>query len=557
VSATQGSKATQAARKPARKPKKPVGMVTLVGAGPGDPELLTVRATETLAAAEVVVGPADRFAAVIARYSPDAEVVDTAGLAPGADAAKLVTTAAKDGKRVVRLFEGDPFVACGGPALGVALAKAKIPWQLVPGVTAALTVPAYAGIPPLDRASGAVTVVDLSAGDPDWPALAAGAPTLVFLMLEAEDAGKVTTSLVEAGLPATTPAAVTVAGTLPDQRSAVATVDTIGDAVAAAEVSGPATLVVGAAVKQRDKLSWFESRPLAGWKVLVPRTKEQAGALSDQLRGYGAVPVEVPTIAVEPPRTPQQMERAVRGLVQGRYQWVVFTSTNAWRAVRERLEEYGLDARAFAGIKIACIGEVTADAVRAYGISPDLVPSGEQSSEGLLADWPPYDEVLDPIERILLPRADIATETLVAGLKELGWEVDDVTAYRTVRAAPPPAETREAIKTGGFDAVLFTSSSTVRNLVGIAGKPHEATVIACIGPKTCQTAEEHGLKTHVKAPTPSVPALVDALAEYAAQLRVDAEAEGVPSRPTERLAKARARKKSPAKKQVKSKGSGS
>jgi uroporphyrinogen III methyltransferase/synthase len=499
------------------------------------------------------VGPADRFAAVIARYAPDAEVVDTSALPAGDDTAKAVTAAARDGRRVVRIFQGDPFVACGGPALATALVKAKVPWQVVPGVSAAFTVPTYAGIPPLDRSVGSVTVVDLSAGDPDWTALAA-APTLVVLLPEADDAGKVGASLVEAGLAGTTPAAVTVAGTLPEQRTAAATVDTIGEAVAAAEVAGPATLVVGAAVKQRDKLSWFESRPLAGWKVLVPRTKEQAGALSEQLRGYGAVPVEVPTIAVEPPRTPQQMERAVRGLVQGRYQWVVFTSTNAWRAVRERLEEYGLDARAFAGIKIACIGDVTAAAVRAYGIQPDLVPSGEQSSEGLLADWPPYDEVLDPIERILLPRADIATETLVAGLKELGWEVDDVTAYRTVRAAPPPAETREAIKTGGFDAVLFTSSSTVRNLVGIAGKPHEATVIACIGPKTCQTAEEHGLKPHVKSPTPSIPALVDALAEYAAQLRVEADAQGLPVRPTERLAKARARKKVPSKKPAKPAG---
>jgi len=213
------------------------------------------------------------------------------------------------------------------------------------------------------------------------------------------------------------------------------------------------------------------------------------------------------------------------------------------RAVREKFAELGLDARAFAGVKVACVGEQTADAVRAFGIQPELVPTGEQSSEGLLAEFSPHDEVLDPVGRILLPRADIATETLAAGLVEMGWEVDDVTAYRTVRAAPPPAETREAIKTGGFDAVLFTSSSTVRNLVGIAGKPHEATVIACIGPKTCQTAEEHGLKVHVKAAKPSVAELVDALAAYAEELRAEAEADGLPFRPTERLAKARQRKK--------------
>ena len=252
----------------------------------------------------------------------------------------------------------------------------------------------------------------------------------------------------------------------------------------------PVIAVVGerSAAAQRDQLSWFESKPLFGWQVLVPRTKEQAASLSDQLRSYGAVPHEVPTIAVEPPRTPQQMERAVKGLVTGRYEWIAFTSVNAVKAVREKFEEYGLDARAFAGIKVAAVGEQTAKALVDFGVKPDLVPSGEQSAAGLLEDWPPYDPVFDPIDRVFLPRADIATETLVAGLIELGWEVDDVTAYRTVRASPPPAETREAIKGGGFDAVLFTSSSTVRNLVGIAGKPHNVTVIACIGPATAKTA---------------------------------------------------------------------
>jgi uroporphyrinogen III methyltransferase/synthase len=258
--------------------------------------------------------------------------------------------------------------------------------------------------------------------------------------------------------------------------------------------------------------------------VLVPRTKEQAGAMSERLSAYGAVPVEVPTIAVEPPRTPAQMERAIKGLVTGRYEWIVFTSTNAVRAVREKFEEFGLDARAFAGVKITCVGEATAQAVRAFGINPELVPSGDQSSEGLLADFPPYDEVLDPIDRVLLPRADIATETLAAGLRQLGWEIDDVTAYRTVRAAPPAADIRDAIKSGGFQAVCFTSSSTVRNLVGIAGKPHARTVVACIGPQTAATAREFGLRVDVEPETASVPALVDALAAFA-EARVEEERE--------------------------------
>ena len=193
------------------------------------------------------------------------------------------------------------------------------------------------------------------------------------------------------------------------------------------------------------------------------------------------------------------MERAIEGIESGRYQWIAFTSINAVRAIRERFEQRGLDARHLAGLKIAAIGEATAAALQDFGVRADLLPPAEaQSSAGLLEVWPDRDPELDPIGRVFLPRADIATEKLVAGLTELGWEVDDITAYRTVRAAPPAAEIREAIKTGGFDAVVFTSSSTVRNLVGIAGKPHATTVIAAIGPETANTAVEHGLKVAVQ-----------------------------------------------------------
>jgi uroporphyrinogen III methyltransferase/synthase len=338
--------------------------------------------------------------------------------------------------------------------------------------------------------------------------------------------GEVAAGLVAAGRPATTPVAITRAGTTTAQSTLTSTLGDVAADARASRFTGPALTVVGDAVAQRPTLSWFETKPLFGWRVLVPRTKEQAAALSDRLGAHGAVPVEVPTISVEPPRTPQQMDRAVQGLVSGRYLWVAFTSVNAVRAVRERLEEYGLDARAFAGLKVGAVGEQTAAALTAFGVRPDLVPSGEQSSAGLLEDFPEFDPVFDPINRVFLPRADIATDTLVAGLVDLGWEVEDVTAYRTVRAAPPAAETREAIKTGGFDAVLFTSSSTVRNLVGIAGKPHASTVVACIGPATAKTAEEHGLRVDVLAETPSVSALAEALAAHGDALRLAAAEAG-------------------------------
>jgi uroporphyrinogen III methyltransferase/synthase len=236
------------------------------------------------------------------------------------------------------------------------------------------------------------------------------------------------------------------------------------------------------------------------------------------------------------------MDKAVRGLVEGRYEWIAFTSVNAVKAVREKFEEYGLDARAFSGLKIAAVGDKTAAAIADWGLRADLVPSGEQSAAGLLEDWPEYDDMLDPINRVFLPRADIATENLVAGLVDLGWECDDVTAYRTVRAAPPPAPTREAIKAGKFDAVVFTSSSTVRNLVGIAGKPHPSTVIAVIGPATAKTAEEHGLRVDVLAAHPDVDELVDALADFGAARRAAMVDSGQPvTKPSERKPTSRKR----------------
>ncbi len=476
------------------------------------------RAVEALAVADVVVVDRARHQAVLGRCRGDAEVVDTAELGGAAEVAKAAVAAARDGRHVARVVDGDPTVLSGFAEEADACARAKVAFELVPGVSAAYAVPAYAGVPVTAAQVRAVTVVSVAdGGELDWAALAALEGSVVFLGI-AGAVGKVAAALVEPGRAGATPIAVTAQGTTTAQRTVVATLDTVERE--AAGLNGDLVAVVGPTVKLRERLSWWETKPLFGWKVLVPRTKEQAAALSDQLRGYGAVPVEVPTIAVEPPRTPQAMERAIKGLVTGRYGWVVFTSVNALKAVREKLEEFGLDARALAGITVAVVGEQTAAALRGWGIEPDLVPSGEQSSEGLLAEWPDHDTVGDLLDRVLLPRADIATETLAAGLVERGWEIEDVTAYRTVRAAPPPAPIREAIKSGGFDAVLFTSSSTVRNLVGIAGKPHASTVIACIGPQTGKTAEEHGLRVDVMAPSPSVSVLAEALADFGLQRRL-------------------------------------
>jgi uroporphyrinogen III methyltransferase / synthase len=539
------------------------GRITFVGAGPGDPGLLTTRARNVLAHAALVLTDPDVPEGVLALIgtelppasgpepaTPEAEpdtdakgddatagtaVVPAApvmtfphgvdvrpALGDPADVAKLLLTEAKTGVDVVRLVAGDPLSVDAVITEVNALAKAQSNFEIVPGLPASTAVPAYAGLP----LGSAHTVADVRDPKVDWAALAA-APGPLILHATVSHLPDAARTLIEYGLTDGTPCVVTANGTTCQQRSVETTLAglldkaTLAPAEPIGPLAGPLVVTIGKTVTNRAKLNWWESRALYGWTVLVPRTKDQAGEMSDRLVGHGALPIEVPTIAVEPPRSPAQMERAVKGLVDGRFQWVVFTSTNAVRAVWEKFNEFGLDARAFSGVKIACVGQATADKVRAFGINPELVPSGEQSSLGLLDEFPDYDEIFDPVNRVLLPRADIATETLAEGLRERGWEIEDVTAYRTVRAAPPPAHTREMIKTGGFDAVCFTSSSTVRNLVGIAGKPHARTIVACIGPKTAETAAEFGLRVDVQPETAAVGPLVEALAEHAARLRAE------------------------------------
>ncbi len=531
------------------------GRITFVGSGPGDPGLLTTRARTVLANAALVFTDPDVPEAVLALagselpppsgpepaapVNADADAAqDADGAAqavpklPGgpdirpalgdpAEVAKTLAAEARTGIDVVRLVAGDPLSVDSVITEVTALTRSHLNFEIVPGLPDTTAVPTYAGLP----LGSAHTVADVR-GDVDWAALAA-APGPLILHATASHLPDAARTLIEFGLADSTPTVVTANGTTCQQRSVETTLAglldkaTLAGAESAGPLAGPLVVTIGKTVANRAKLNWWESRALYGWTVLVPRTKDQAGEMTEKLVSHGSLPIEVPTIAVEPPRSPAQMERAVKGLVDGRFQWVVFTSTNAVRAVWEKFNEFGLDARAFSGVKIACVGQATADRVRAFGINPELVPSGEQSSLGLLDEFPPYDDVFDPVNRVLLPRADIATETLAEGLRERGWEIEDVTAYRTVRAAPPPAHTREMIKTGGFDAVCFTSSSTVRNLVGIAGKPHARTIVACIGPKTAETAAEFGLRVDVQPEVAAVGPLVEALAEHAARLRAE------------------------------------
>lgn len=522
------------------RPAAAVG-VSFVVAGPGDPELLTVRAHRLLAGADIVL--ADPEVVDLAHQINVNEVlvaVDSNGIELSLAArTKVISDARKANKIVARLLSGDP-VLDGRLALETAAAaKSGIIFEVAAGVSTLSAAASHVGVSLTGGRTREVRVIDADVPAIEW---STHSDTLVTLVIHnaADRIAEITKALIKAGRDPQTPVAIVRDGGTVEQRSVHSTLEGMPNAAKLAKHVGHGIVIVGETVA--DRTAWYETRPLHGWRVLVPKTKDSTDELQDMLISFGAVPFEVPTMSVEPPRTPQQMERAIHGLVSGRFEWVAFTSVNAVRAIRERFADNGLDARSLSGIRIAAIGEDTVDALLAMGVRPDLVPEGEQTSAALLEEWPAYDDLLDPINRVFLPRADIATDTLVAGLTELGWEVEDVTAYRTVRATPPPIETREAIKSGGFDAVVFTSSSTVRNLVGIAGKPHPSSIIACIGPATAKTAQEHGLRVDVLPESALIDALATALAAHGAALREEAAATGsVGWRPSRKRAAARRR----------------
>lgn len=505
------------------------GSVALIAAGPGDPGLLTLAAAELIRDARVVITDPECRDLVATHASPAATVLlaraDEAAMSAG-DLLEAMSAPALAGQSVARVMAGDPVLDGSLSREATALTRAGVAFDIVPGVSTVTGSAAYAGFALTGGRAREVRVVDANDPDVDWSALADPHATVVVLG-GAEKAVEVCKSLTIAGRDPRTPVALTRLATTLEQKSLVTTLGEISAALRAAKLPfGAGLLVVGEVVSQCRQLAWFETKPLFGWRVLVPRTKDRHPEMISALKHAGAIPTEVATISVEPPRTPAQMERAVTGLVSGRYHWVAFTSANAVRAVKEKFDEYGLDSRAFAGLKVAAVGAETSAMLRGLGIVPDLEPPGEPSTAALLEAWPERDDDLDPIDRVFLPRADIATDTLAAGLAEKGWEVDAVTAYRTVRAAPPEAEIRDAIKGGGFDAVLFTSSATVRNLVGIAGKPHPTTVIACIGAATAKTAEDAGLRVDVLAGQPAPLALATALSDHGEQLRRSALAAG-------------------------------
>lgn len=499
-------------------PPAEAGTVYLVGGGPGDPGLLSLRAARLLSSASLVAY--DRLA------PPEALVLCPAGcerLYVGkmadrhaldqAEIDRLLVERARAGDAVVRFKGGDPFVLGRGSEEAQACAAAGVPFEVVPAATAGVAAPAYAGIPVTHRGVAPAFAVVTGHEDPskpavqvDYAALAAFPGTLVLYMGAAR-VREIATALVAAGRDAGTPAAVVEWGTTPRQRTVAGTLADLPERAAAAGVGSPAVIVVGEVVALRGDLGWFERRPLHGVSVLVPRTRQQASALTERLRALGAEAVEAPTIAVEPGREPERLETALAAAGRGAYDWVALTSPNGVEAVFSAVAALGADARLLARVRVAAVGSGTAAALRRHGIACDLLPERFTTSglcEALAASSAPA--------RILLPRADIAGPALARGLADAGWSVDEVEAYRTVRPGALPAGVPERVLDGGVDVLAFASSSTVRNLVDLlGGLPPPSVRVASIGPVTSETCHELGLRVDAEADPHDVGGLVEAV----------------------------------------------
>ncbi len=476
--------------------------VYLVGAGPGDPDLITVRGAELLARADVVIYDRLSVADLLRQAPPHAELVSV-GKTPGGPTVpqerinELLVEHGRVHATVVRLKGGDPFVFARGGEEAAVLRDAGIDFEVVPGITSAIAAPAAAGIPVTLRYSSTAFTVITGHEDPrksssiDWQAVARLGGTIIILM----GVGRwpaISAALQRGGLSPDTPAAAVRWGTRPEQESIRATLATLGEH----RLASPSTIVVGE-VAAID-VGWFEQLPLFGKRVVVTRTRAQSSALAHRLRRLGAEPVEVPTISIiEPDDGGAALEAAVARVAA--YDWVVFTSPNGVERFCRRLR----DARALGAVRVAAIGPGTAEALRRFNIVADLVPE-RHVAEGLLEAFPPP----APGATVLLARATEARDVLPDGLRDAGWSVDVVPAYRTIAPAPD-ADDRAAV--AGADIVTFTSSSTVRNFVAAFGAEACPPIVATIGPITTATARELGLAVDIEATDYSIDGLVAAL----------------------------------------------
>jgi uroporphyrinogen III methyltransferase / synthase len=497
------------------------GTVYLVGAGPGDPGLLTLRAAELIARADVLVYDALVSPAILERAGAAERVY--VGKRGGEHSRTqeqingiLVDLAAKHAV-VVRLKGGDPFVFGRGGEEALTLVRAGVPFEVVPGVTAGIAAPAYAGIPVTQRGMAASVAFVTGHEDPtksdtdvDWAHLARGVGTVVFYM----GVGKMAENfarLVEHGRAEDTPAAAIEWGTYPRQRTVTGTLRTLPEIARAAAIGAPSLIVVGEVVSLRDELAWWDRRPLSGRRIVVTRARAQASEFAAALQALGAEVVQFPTIRIAPPADPEPLRRAVAEA--GSFDWIVFTSGNGVERFWYEMGEQGCDARHLGGVRVCAIGPATAAELARRGITPDLVPEefvAESAVRALL-------QAGVENKRFLLPRAEAARSVLPEELRAHGAEVVDVAAYATVQDGSDAERVAGLIAGGSVDLVTFTAGSTVRSFVDLLGADVGNAKVASIGPVTSGVARELGVRVDVEAAEYTLPGLLAAIRDFYAR----------------------------------------
>ena len=499
------------------------GKVYLVGAGPGDPGLITTKGSRCLEQAQVVLY--DRLLdPSLLDLAPESARRVFVGKERDRQAMsqsqinQFLVDEGKAGNVVVRLKGGDPFVFGRGGEEALALAKNGVSFEVVPGVTSAVAAPAYAGIPLTHRGAASCFTVVSGSEDPskpnssvNWEALARTGGTLVVLM-GWQPLQSIFDTLIKEDMSPHTPVALVQWGTWPQQATVTGTLE---NAVALGKTAGlrpPVAAVIGPVANLRQELSWFDQRPLFGKKVLITRSRTQASQFRLMLEELGAQPVEIPAIQTVDLEDFTELDSALARL--GEFQWAIFASINAVDSVFERLGLLGKDSRAFGGVKVGAIGPATSNALTDRGITPDFVPS-RSVSEVVLSELESMDWTGVPV---LLPAADIGRDTLARGLSQRGAEVERIAAYRTIPTDGMAEKARSTLEQN-VDFVTFTSSSTVQNLLNMLDgdrRALERSKIACIGPTTAATAEQMGLRVDLVAPVHTVQGLVDALVEHCA-----------------------------------------
>jgi len=500
------------------------GKVYLVGAGPGDPELITIKGINSLGEADIVIYDHLASARLLKHAKKGAEIIyvgkeQGSHTLPQDEMNRLLVEKAKGGHTVVRLKGGHPFIFGRGGEEAEALFDAGIDFEIVPGITSAIAAPSYAGIPLTHRKYAASIGIVTGHEDPskpesavDWGKLATGVQTLVVLM-GVKNLPHIVTSIVAGGRDPKTPVALVRWGTTPKQATLVGTLETIVERAQKAELKPPVAIVVGDVVRLREKLNWFEKKPLFGMTVVVTRTREQASGLVACLSAHGADCVECPTIQVAPPEDWTPLDTAIDRL--DTYDWLVLTSVNGVDFFFNRLFSKGKDVRALGKVRTATIGPATAQRLREFGFDSDIIPNTYRA-ESIIEAF--KHEPMDG-KRVLLPRAKEARPILPVEVRKMGATVDEVPAYQTEQATDNVDMLVKRLEEGSVDIVTFTSSSTVRNFKAALPADRflglmEGIKVASIGPITSETARNLGLNVDIEAKEFTIPGLCDAILDY-------------------------------------------